>query len=318
MPEEVRAERDYLMATASTGGTYYPVGVALSTLVKVKLQPGHKIGMSAISSAGSGENIKLLNDNEVQFAILQGLYGAWAWKGTGDFATAGPQRELRSVTMLWQNVEHFTVLKKFAKTGTIADMVAMKGENMAMGPRNSGTLGSNKVLLGGLGVDIEKDYNLAYAGYGPSADALQNGQVYGMSTPAGAPVSAVTRALAAMGDDIVVLDFTDEQMKQADSDMELWTRYVVPAETYPGQTKDINTVAQPNFLSVRADVDEEAVYLITKTIYENLPFLNAIHSATKVMAIEKAIDGLPMPLHPGALKYYREVGINVPERLIAK
>jgi uncharacterized protein len=318
MPEEVRAERDYLMATASTGGTYYPVGVALSTLVKVKLQPSHKIGMSAISSAGSGENIKLLNDNEVQFAILQGLYGAWAWKGTGDFATAGPQRELRSVTMLWQNVEHFTVLKKFAKTGTIADMVAMKGENMAMGPRNSGTLGSNKVLLGGLGVDIEKDYNLAYAGYGPSADALQNGQVSGMSTPAGAPVSAVTRALAAMGDDIVVLDFTDEQMKQADSDMELWTRYVVPAETYPGQTKDINTVAQPNFLSVRADVDEEAVYLITKTIYENLPFLNAIHSATKVMAIEKAIDGLPMPLHPGALKYYREVGINVPERLIAK
>ncbi len=317
-PERALAERDYLMATASTGGTYYPVGVALSTLVKVKLQPGHKIGMSAISSAGSGENIKLLNDNEVQFAILQGLYGAWAWKGTGDFAAAGPQRELRSVTMLWQNVEHFTILKKFAKTGTIADMVAMKGENMALGPRNSGTLGSNKVLLGGLGVDIEKDYSLAYAGYGPSADALQNGQVSGMSTPAGAPVSAVTRALAAMGDEIVVLDFTDEQMKQADSDMELWTRYVVPAETYPGQTKDINTIAQPNFLGVRADLDEEAVYLITKTIYENLPFLNAIHSATKVMAIEKAIDGLPMPLHPGALKYYREVGINVPERLIAK
>lgn len=317
-PEKAAAERDYLMATASTGGTYYPVGVALSTLVKVKLQPGHKIGMSAISSAGSGENIKLLNDDEVQFAILQGLYGAWAWKGTGDFAAAGPQRELRSVTMLWQNVEHFTILKKFAKTGTIADMVAMKGENMAMGPKNSGTLGSNKVLLGGLGVDIENDYSLAYAGYSPSADALQNGQVSGMSTPAGVPVSAVTRALAAMGDDIVVLDFTDEQMKQADSDMELWTRYVIPAETYPGQTKDINTVAQPNFLSVRADVDEEAVYLITKTIYENLSFLNAIHSATKVMAIEKAIDGLPMPLHPGALKYYREVGINVPERLIVK
>ncbi|MBU4132780.1 MAG: TAXI family TRAP transporter solute-binding subunit, partial [Proteobacteria bacterium] len=65
-------ERSYLMATASTGGTYYPVGVALSTLVKVKLQPTQKIGLSAISSAGSGENIKLLRENEVQFAILQG------------------------------------------------------------------------------------------------------------------------------------------------------------------------------------------------------------------------------------------------------
>jgi TRAP transporter TAXI family solute receptor len=318
-PEKaVASERDYLLATASTGGTYYPVGVALSTLIKVKLQPSQKIGMSAISSAGSGENIKLMNDNEVQFAILQGLYGAWAWNGTGDFATAGPQRELRAVTMLWQNVEHFTVLKRFAKTGTAADLVAMKGENMAMGPRNSGTLGSNKTLLGGLGIDIENDYNLAYAGYGPSADALQNGQVVGMSTPAGAPVSAVTRAFATMGDDIVVLDFTDEQMKQADGGMELWTRYVISAETYPGQTKEINTIAQPNFLAVRADIDEDAVYQITKTIYENLPFLNAIHSATRVMAIEKAIAGLPMPLHPGALKYFREVGLNIPARLIVE
>lgn len=310
--------RDYLLATASTGGTYYPVGVAISTLIKVKLQPTQGIGMSAISSAGSGENIKLMNDGEVQFAILQGLYGAWAWKGTGDYAAAGPQRELRAVTMLWQNVEHFTIQKRFAKTGTAADLVAMKGENMAMGPRNSGTLGSNKTLLGGLGVDIEKDYNLAYAGYGPSADALQNGQVAGMSTPAGAPVSAVTRTFATMGDDVVVLDFTDEQMTQADSGMELWTRYVVPANTYPGQTKDINTIAQPNFLAVRADLDEDAVYQITKTIYENLSFLNAIHSATRVMAIEKALAGLPMPLHPGALKYYREVGLDIPARLIAE
>lgn len=309
-------ERDYLLATASTGGTYYPVGVAISTLIKVKLQPTLKIGMSAISSAGSGENIKLMNDGEVQFSILQGLYGAWAWNGTGDYATAGPQRDLRAVTMLWQNVEHFTVLKRFATTGTAADLVAMKGQNMAMGPRNSGTLGSNKTLLGGLGVDIEKDYNLAYAGYGPSADALQNGQVAGMSTPAGAPVSAVTRTFATMGDGVVVLDFTDEQMVAADSGMELWTRYVIPAETYPGQVKDINTIAQPNFLAVRADVDEDAVYQITKALYENLAFLNAIHSATKVMAIEKALAGLPMPLHPGALKYFREVGLNIPARLI--
>jgi uncharacterized protein len=311
-------ERSYLMATASTGGTYYPVGVALSTLVKVKLQPSQKIGMSAISSAGSGENIKLLRENEVQFAILQGLYGAYAWQGTGPIANEGPQKNLRSVTMLWQNVEHFAVNSKFAKTGTVADMIAMKGETLSLGKKNSGTLGSNTVLLTNLGADVEKDYNLIYVGYGPSADAMQNGQAAGMSTPAGVPVSAVTKAMAAMGDEVTVLDFTDEQMKQADGGMELWTRYVIPAETYPGQAKAINTIAQPNFLAARADVDEDAVYQITKTIYENLAFLNAIHGATKAMAIEKAIAGLPMPLHPGALRYYQEVGINVPDRLIAK
>ena len=311
-------ERSYLMATASTGGTYYPVGVALSTLVKVKLQPSQKIGMSAISSAGSGENIKLLRENEVQFAILQGLYGAYAWQGTGPIANEGPQKNLRSVTMLWQNVEHFAVNSKFAKTGTVADMIAMKGETLSLGKKSSGTLGSNTVLLTNLGADVEKDYNLIYVGYGPSADAMQNGQAAGMSTPAGVPVSAVTKAMAAMGDEVTVLDFTDEQMKQADGGMELWTRYVIPAETYPGQAKAINTIAQPNFLAARADVDEDAVYQITKTIYENLAFLNAIHGATKAMAIEKAIAGLPMPLHPGALRYYQEVGINVPDRLIAK
>nr|WP_029910006.1 TAXI family TRAP transporter solute-binding subunit [Pelobacter seleniigenes] len=312
------AERNYLMATASTGGTYYPVGVALSTLVKVKLQPTEKIGMSAINSAGSGENIKLLRENEVQFAILQGLFGSYAWNGTGPIASEGPQKNLRSVTMLWQNVEHYGVLKKFAKTGTASDLAGMKGETMSMGKKNSGTIGSNKVILGNLGIDIDKDYNLIYVGYGPTADALQNGQIAGFGIPAGVPASAITKAMANLGDDMVILDFTDEQLKQADGGLELWTRYVIPADTYPGQKKDINTIAQPNFLGVRADVDEDAVYKITKTIYENLPFLNAIHGATKAMAIEKAISGLPMPLHPGALKYYQEVGIKVPARLIAK
>lgn len=311
-------DRSYLMATASTGGTYYPVGVALSTLVKVKLQPKQKIDISAINSAGSGENIKLLRENEVQFAILQGLYGAYAWQGTGPIKSEGPQKNLRSVTMLWQNVEHFTVNKKFAKTGTAADLTGMKGQSMALGKKNSGTLGSNTVLLKNLGVDVAKDYSLVYVGYGPSADALQNGQVAGMSTPAGAPVSAVTKAIANMGNDIAVLDFTDEQLKQADGGMDLWTRYVIPTGTYPGQTKDINTIAQPNFLATRADVDEDAIYQITKTIYENLAFLNAIHGATKAMAIEKAIAGLPMPLHPGAAKYYQEVGIKIPARLMPK
>ncbi len=311
-------ERSYLLATASTGGTYYPVGVALSTLVKVKLQPKQKIGMSAINSAGSGENIKLLRDNEVQFAILQGLYGSYAWNGSGPIAAAGPQKNLRSVSMLWQNVEHYAVLKEFAKTGTVSDLVGMKGQAMSMGKKNSGTLGSNKVLLGNLGVDIDKDYDLIHVGYGPSADALQNGQISGMGIPAGAPAGAITKAMAAMGDEITLLDFTDTQMKQADGGRNLWTRFVIPAGTYPNQSKAINTIAQPNFLGVRADLDEDAVYRITKAIYENLAFLNAIHGATKAMSLEKATAGLPLPLHPGAAKYYREAGINIPDHLIAK
>jgi TRAP transporter TAXI family solute receptor len=315
-PARAQEERNYLLATATTGGTYYPVGVAISTLTKVKLQPKYKIGMSAINSAGSGENIKLLRDNEVQFAILQGLFGYYAWNGKGPLEGDGPQKELRSVTMLWQNVEHFTILADKAKTGTIADLENLKGERMALGARNSGTIGSNKFLLGNLGIDAEESFELVYGGYGPSADALQNGQIAGLGIPGGAPTGAITRVMAAMGDKIKILDFTDEQAMKADGGFELYTRYVIKAGTYPGQTEDINTIAQPNFLAVRSDVDEEAVYMITKTIYENLPFLNAIHKATSVMALEKALAGLPMPLHPGAAKYFQEVGLEIPARLM--
>lgn len=310
-----RAEGNYVMGTATTGGTYYPVGVAISTLIKVKLEPSTGISVSAISSAGSGENLKLMDEGQVQFGILQGLYGAYAWNGTGPVSKS--YKNLRSVSMLWQNVEHFVIRSELAKTGTISDMTQLYGKTFSIGARNSGTEGSGRFILGHLGVDLDK-MDLAYLGYGPSADALQNGNIDGMNIPAGVPAAAVTRAYANLGDDITTLDFTEEQLAQVNSDFELWTPYLIPAGTYPGQEKDIHTIAQPNILAVRADVSEEDVYQITKTLYANLPFLNNIHPATKAMALEKAIAGLPMPLHPGAARFYMEQGLSIPDRLIAR
>ena len=307
---------DYLLATASTGGTYYPVGVALATLVKVKLQPDDNIGMSAISSAGSGENVSLLRDEEAQFAILQGLFGAYAAQGTGPIAEQGPQENLRSITMLWPNVEHQIMKSEFVDTGTVSDFEAVKGQSISMGQQNSGTIGSNRTILNNLGFDMDEEFDLVYMGYGPSADAMQNGQIVAMSVPAGPPVSAVSTAFANMGEDITLLNFTDEQMQKANGDFdELFTRYVIPAGTYPGQEEDVQTIAQPNFLAVNDSVPEETVYKITKTIFENLPFLQAIHPATKEMSLDSAIAGLPLKLHAGALRYYEEAGVTVPDRL---
>ncbi|WP_336366835.1 TAXI family TRAP transporter solute-binding subunit [Marinobacter sp. C2H3] len=314
-PMTAQAEGKYVMGTATTGGTYYPVGVAISTLIKVKLEPTQNISLSAISSAGSGENLKLMDEGQIQFGILQGLYGAYAWNGTGPVPKA--YKNLRSVSMLWQNVEHFVIRKDLAKTGTISDMTDLYGKSFSIGARNSGTEGSGRFILSHAGIDLDK-LDMAYLGYGPSADALQNGNIVGMNIPAGVPASAVTRAYANMGDDITTLDFTPEQLAKVNSDFELWTPYDIPAGTYPSQDKVIHTIAQPNILAVRDDVSEEDVYQITKTIYENLPFLNNIHPATKAMALEKAIAGLPMPLHPGAARFYKEQGISIPDRLIAK
>ena len=158
---------------------------------------------------------------------------------------------------------------------------------------------------------------LEYLAYTPSAQAMMDGRISGMNTPAGPPVAAVTQLFAQQGDDKVkVLDFTDDQLAGIQKKYPIWNRYVIKAGTYPGQKKDIHTISQPNFLACTPDLSEDTVYLITKTIYENLPFLHNIHKATKAMSLDRAIGGLPVPLHPGALKFYREQGVEVPQSLV--
>ncbi len=305
--------KSYILTTATTAGTYYPVGVALSTLTKLQLEPKTGISLSAISSAGSAENLKLLREGEAQFALLQGLYGAWAWSGTGRLERDGPQTHLRSITALWENVEHFVLEKELAQTQTIKDIGLLQGRKFSVGNRNSGAEGSTSFILQALGLNAVENFSPVYQGYGPSADALQNGTISGMSTPAGLPVSAVTRALSANPDGLVLLSFGEQDLTKLNSAFALWSRSVIPANTYPGQNTEVATISHPNFLAVHATVDRETVYRITKSIYENLPYLRAIHKATSAMSLEQALVGLPAPLHPGAQKYYEEENLMIPD-----
>ncbi|MFK7997501.1 MAG: TAXI family TRAP transporter solute-binding subunit [Granulosicoccus sp.] len=309
-------DSDYVLNTASTGGTYHPVGTAIATLSKVKLLPKEKFSLTAVNSAGSGANVQALAAGTAQFAILQGLYGSYAATGTGPVSE--PQTNMRSVSMLWQNVEQFILANELVKEGTASDLMNAKGKTVAMGKENSGTLGSNTVLLSGLGVDFENDFDFMYAGYGPSVDAMANGQAMAAGIPSGPPTSAITKLMSTNEGKFTILNVTAEEAAMMDGGRELWTPYTIAAETYPGQDADITTIAQPNFLAVNADVDENHVYLLTKTLYENLPFLQAIHAATKAMNIEAAMAGLPVPLHPGSARYYKEVGLEIPARLIAE
>ncbi len=308
----------YTFATATTAGTYYPVGVALATLTKVKLEPSHNIALSAISSAGSGENLTMLQNNKAQFAILQGLYGAWAWKGQGKLKKAGPQNYLRSITMLWKNVEHFAIKSDYVQKGDMSDLNLLKNRWFSLGQKNSGTEGSGDYILQQLGYVPYDDFQIAAIDYASNAYAIKNGFIDGMNIPGGPPVSGVSQAFKALGKDITLLNFTDKQLRDVNKAYPLWSRFIIAAGTYPGQEQEISTIAQPNFMAVRNDIDDETVYLIVKTIYQNLPFLHIIHSATKAMALEMAIDGLPVPLHPGAARFYREQGIEIPDHLIVK
>jgi len=306
---------ELVLATATTGGTYYPVGVALSTLWSLKLrnEKPAAIKVNPITSAGSGENINMLKAKEVEMAILQGLFGKMAWNGT-DVYEGKSMKELRSVTLLWPNVEHFVIYQDKVKTGTITDI---KGLKFSIGRAGSGTERSGLTIMSGIGMGRD-DVKAEYLGYFESSKAMKDKRIEGANLCAGPPVAAVTDLFATPGMKVQILEFTDEQLNAINEKTAYpGFKYKIAANIYPGQKKEIMTIAQPNFLGVRADVDAEIIYKLTKTIYENLPYLYAIHQATSFMKLELATSGLPAPLHPGALKYYREVGgVMIPDHLI--
>lgn len=310
---ENTATRPYILTTATTGGTYYPVGVALATITKSQLYRTEGISLSAISSAGSLENIKLMRDNQAQFALLQGIFAAWAWNGDGPISK--PQPWLRSIGAMWANADHFVLLTELTTDGTIWDLDKLDGQRFVLGARNSGAEKSGDYILKSLGIDYESKFDLAYMGYGATANAIQDGTIVGMNIPAGPPVTGITRAFAMVGEDLTLLSFSDADIEAINATYPLWSRYVIAANTYPNQPADIQSIAHPNVLAVRADIPDEAVYQITKAIWENLSALHEIHKATREITLDKALTGLGAPLHPGAARYYREQGIAIPAAL---
>lgn len=297
------------IATASTGGTYYPIGVGLGNLWSKELGD-EGINASGQSSAGSVENIDLMKQGEADFSILQGLIADQAYKGKGSFE-GNAYTDLRSVAMIWPNVEHFVLKDSEIKTGSIADI---EGQKFSVGPQASGTEQSTLVMMEGLGLTKE-NITPEYLGYDDTISAMRDGRLNGGSLPAGIPVAAITDMYASnVGASI--LEVTDEQFEKITAISDAWYQYNIPAETYPNQTKEIKTIAQPNILVASIDLDEETVYKLTKTMFENLDFMYEVHNSAKAMTLETALDGLPTPLHVGAYKYFKEAGIEVPDELI--
>lgn len=309
------AKEKYVIATATAGGTYYPVGVGIATIASLKLSASNKMVFSAVTSAGSAENLTMLQSGEADLAIIQGLFGSMAWQGKAKYE-GDVRKDLRAISMLWHEVEQFTVLSELAETGNIKDLKNLYGKKFSIGGRNSGARVSTEIILDSLGISYNK-MNLEYLGYAASANALIEGKIDGVNPLAGVPTSAVCNLfMKTTPKKLQILEFTKEDLLKVNDSYPIWTPYIIKADTYHGQTKDIHTIAQPSLLVATKDMSEEAVYQLTKVIYENLDFLHEVHKATKPMSIKKAIVGSPIPLHPGAARFYRENGIDIADDLL--
>ncbi len=306
-----------VLSTASTGGAFHQGGVSLSALIKIKLLPTEQIDLTTSNSWGSLDNIARLADGTSDFGIVQSLLGHYGRSGDGIASDLGPQENLRAVTMLWPNVEHFVIRKGLATTGTIDDFLALEGQRVSLG-RERSAIESNRVLLGNLGLDIDDDVDQALLSFRPSVTAFRNGEIDALSLPASTPVHAFTELMEQLGPEAVLLSWTEEQRRRADNGLGLWFPFTLPANTYEGQSEPFETIAQSNFLAVRADVDDDVVYAVTKTIFENLPFLSRLHAPFQFLTEENAVTGLPVPLHPGAKRYFDEIGIDTGEPVVAE
>jgi TRAP transporter TAXI family solute receptor len=301
-----------VIATATIEETYFSMGIGMASLWSIRLAKKHGIIVQAVSSAGSGENLNMLKGKKVDLAILQGLFGKMAWNGVGIYK-GKPYKGLRAISVLWPNVEHFVIDKDKVKSGTIADI---KGLRFSIGRAGSGTERSGLTIMEGLGMKRD-DVKVEYLDYFGSAEAMKDKRIEGANLAAGPTVAAVTDIFTTPGMNAVILGFTDEQLEKINKKTAYpGFRYVIPANTYPGQTKPVSSIAQPNFLGVRMDVDKEVIYLLTKTLFENPDYLKQVHKRGTFITLDNALSGLPAPLHSGAYKYYKEKGLMMPEDLI--
>ncbi|MBM7634588.1 TAXI family TRAP transporter solute-binding subunit [Geomicrobium sediminis] len=299
----------FSIATASTGGTYYPIGVGMGNLWTEELID-EGIRATGQSSAGSVENIDLLRKEEAQFAILQGLIADQAYQGTSVFE-GNAYEDLRSITMLWPNVEHFVLMNNYVETGTIADI---EGQSFSVGPQASGTEQSTLALINGIDLSIQ-DISPDYLGYDDTISSMRDGRLDGGSLPAGVPVTAITDMFAS-GVNASVLEVTDDQLDSINDGQPVFFRYTIEEESYPRQEEPIETIAQSNILAVDKHLDDESVYRLTKILFENLETMYQVHNSAKAMSLETALDGVSVPLHIGAYTYFEEVGMDIPEELI--
>jgi hypothetical protein len=284
--------------TGGTSGIYYPLGVSLSQIYS-KAMPDAKATVQATKA--SIENLNLLQAGRGEAGISLGDSFSDAYKGDPDAGFKAPLKKLRTISALYPNYIHFVAT---ADSG-IKSFADIKGKRISVGAPKSGTALNSKKILAAAGIKYEDFAKVEYLSYAESVELMKNRQLDVTLLSSGAGVAAL-RDLATSQKVVFLTIPTDIIQKIGDP---AYQEGIIPANTYEGQTTDVHTIAVQNFLVTREGVPTETVYKMTKSMFENLDQMVAAHAAAKAIKLENAIKSLPAPLHPGAEKYYKEVGL---------
>lgn len=285
--------------TASASGALYAVGAAITNLWDTKID---YVKASSQASAGGIANLNLVSEGEAQVSIAISSNCYQCLNGTDSFEGFA-YKDLKVIAGLYFNPNQVVVT---AKSGikTLADV---KGRRFAVASAGSSVYGECNNHFTAAGLKFPDDINCEYITFTDAADMLQNGTIDGAWIMSGAPASAVTQAATA-GCRLVDIDAAILSALQAK--FPWYASFTIPAGTYPNQDKDVHTTAIKMVMFCRGDLDEETVYDLTKTLWENIGALGEAQVNLRGLTAAAAVKDIAgLPLHAGAQKYYAEVGV---------
>lgn len=292
-----RADEFINVLTGGTSGVYYPLGVALSKIYGDGI-PGARTQVQATKA--SVENLNLLQQGKGEIAFSLGDSVKMAAEGNADAGFKAPLDKLRGIAAIYPNYIQI-VASQESGIKTLADI---KGKSVSVGAAKSGTELNARAIFAADGMSYDDLAKTEYLPFAESVELIKNRQLDATLQSAGLGVASLKDLATSVPINVVAVP--------AEVASRLGAPYIaatIPANTYDGQNEDVPTVAVVNFLVTRADVSDETAYQMTKLLFENLPAMTAAHNAASSIKLENAINGMPIPLHPGAERFYKEKGL---------
>ncbi|MBC7138102.1 MAG: TAXI family TRAP transporter solute-binding subunit [Defluviimonas sp.] len=296
-PQASPAQQFINVLTGGTSGVYYPLGVGLSEIYAENID-GARTQVQATKA--SVENLNLLAQGKGELAFALGDSVKFAWEGNQEAGFPRPLTNLRAIAAIYPN---YIQIVAEADTGatTIEDL---RGKTMSVGAPASGTELNARAIFAAAGMSYEDLGKVEYLPFAESAELIKNRQLQATLQSSGLGVAFIKDLSATH--DITLVGIPAEVVEKIGAP---YVPAVIPAGTYTGQDADVPTAAVGNVLVTHEDVPEETAYQMTKLLFENLDRLKASHAAAGNIKPETALDGLSIPLHPGAERYYREIGV---------
>ncbi|MCX8058717.1 MAG: TAXI family TRAP transporter solute-binding subunit [Spirochaetes bacterium] len=291
----VAQEKVFLnIGTGGTAGTYYPLGGAIAEILNTKVP---NVNATAVSTGGSVANINMLKENSVQMAFVQNDVAYYAYNGIELFQDKKFTGMKALCSLYPETIQIVTLTNKGIKT-----IYDLKGKKVAVGAAGSGVEVNARQILLSAGITY-KDISVQYLSFADAANGLRDGTIDVAFLTAGLPTAAV-RDIASQRD-IMLIPIPDNIVKDLTSKYPFYIKSIIPKDTYPKITSDIQTLAVLAMLVVRDDMKDDLVFSIVKAIFENLQKLEAAHQMGKFIKKENALFGISIPLHPGAEKYFK-------------